>query len=254
VTGGFTPVPPHLWTVDRRARTLGFAGLRAYLDACYTHACHSLPQLANELGTSVWMVRAAMDAHCVVRLPGPEAKGRARQAASDRLAAARAAALGFPDIGAYLLDRYAERARPLPQLAGELGTGTRVVGRLLREHGVIRSQATAAQAAAGARARAAQAARHTAWRQARLAALGGLGSWPATCGCARSSRAGRSRGSGPSWARDAAGYEHNSTPSDSHRVGSQGEMGAQFAMRRQPTGSNRAPLQGHRHLSKLPAQ
>ncbi|HEY3036351.1 MAG TPA: hypothetical protein VGJ54_17050, partial [Streptosporangiaceae bacterium] len=54
-------------------------------------------QLTAELRTSVWMVRAAMDAHRVTRLPGPTAKGRARKAASDRHAAARAAALGFPN-------------------------------------------------------------------------------------------------------------------------------------------------------------
>jgi hypothetical protein len=169
VAGGFTPIPPHLWTLDRRARALGFAGLRDYLDARYAHAGCSLPQLAAELGT---VVRAAMDEYRVARLPGPTAKGRARKAASDRHAAERAAALGFPDTRAYLLDRYGTRAWPLPQLAAELGVGTRVVGRLLREHGVTRTRATAAQAAAGARGRALQAASHAARRQARLAALG----------------------------------------------------------------------------------
>jgi len=172
VTGGFTPVPPCLWVLDRRARVLGFAGLWAYLDARYAHACHSLSQLAAELGTSVWMVRAAMDSHRVARVAGSLAKGRARQAASDRHAAARAAALGFPDIRSYLLDRYVERAWPLPRLADELGTGRRVVTRLLRAHGVTRTRATVAQAAAGARARAVQAARHAERRRARVAALG----------------------------------------------------------------------------------
>jgi hypothetical protein len=172
VRGGFTPLLPQQWAVDRRARALGYAGLHGYLDARYTQAAHSLPQLAAELATSVWLVRAVMDAHRVPRLPGPDAKGRARQAASDQHAAERAAALGFPDTRAYLLDRYATRAWPLPQLAGELGTGIRVVRRLLGEHGVTRSQATAAQAAAGARGRALQAASHAARRRARLAELG----------------------------------------------------------------------------------
>jgi hypothetical protein len=158
--------------LDRRACALGYAGLRAYLDARYTTAAHSLPQLAGELGTSVWLVRAAMDAHRVRRLPGPRAKGRARRAASDRHATERAAALGFADVGAYLHDRYAERAWPLPRLAGELGTGRRVAARLLREHGITRSGATVAQAAAAARGRAALAARHAERRQARVAALG----------------------------------------------------------------------------------
>jgi len=71
VAGGFTPLPPHLWTLDQRARALGFAGLRAWLDARYTRACRSLPALAAELGASVWLVRAAMDAHRVARLPSP---------------------------------------------------------------------------------------------------------------------------------------------------------------------------------------
>jgi hypothetical protein len=113
-----------------------------------------------------------MDTHRVARLPGSLAKGRACQAASDRHVTARAAALGFPDVGAYLRGRYAEQAWPLPRLADELGTGRRVVGRLLREHGVTRTQATVAQAAAGARARAVQAARHAERRRATVAALG----------------------------------------------------------------------------------
>jgi hypothetical protein len=48
-----TPIPSHQWTLDRRAHDLGFGGLRAYLAVRYTHAAHSLPQLAAELGTSV---------------------------------------------------------------------------------------------------------------------------------------------------------------------------------------------------------
>jgi len=172
VTGGFTPLPPRLWALDRHARALGYTGLRAYLDARYAHAGCSLPRLAAELGTCVWLVRAAMDAHRVARLPGPEAKGRARKAASDRHATARAAALGFLDVDAYLHDRYVRRAWPLPRLAGELGTGRRVVARLLREHGVTPTRATAALAAAGSRGRAVQAARHAGRRQARVAALG----------------------------------------------------------------------------------
>jgi hypothetical protein len=47
-----------------------------------------------------------------------------------------------------------------------------VVARLLRQHGVTRTRATAAQAAAGARGRAAQLERHAARRRARVAALG----------------------------------------------------------------------------------
>ena len=66
-----------LWALDRRARALGFTDLGAYLDARYAHACQSLSQLAAELGTSVWMVRAAMDSHRVARVAGSLAKGRA---------------------------------------------------------------------------------------------------------------------------------------------------------------------------------
>jgi hypothetical protein len=169
VAGGFTPIPPRLWALDRRAHALGFPGLRAFLAARYAHAAHSLPQLAAELGTTVWLVRAAMDAHRVVRLADPLAKGRARKAASDRHAAERAAQLGFPNLRAYLHDRYARRAWPLPHLATELGSGRRVVGRLLRQHGITRPRATAAQAAAAARGRA----RH--WRPAKR--RGGWRGW-----------------------------------------------------------------------------
>jgi hypothetical protein len=153
VRGGFTPLPHHQWALDRRARALGFTGLGAYLDARYTHDAHSLSQLAAELGTTIWLVRAAMDVHRVRRLPGPKAKGRARQAASDWCAAERAAALGFSDLRVYLQDRCAGRAWPLPRLADELGCGIRVVQPLLREHEVTRTWATAAQAAAGRRRR-----------------------------------------------------------------------------------------------------
>jgi hypothetical protein len=158
VTGGFTPLPPRLWPLDRRARTLGFTDLGVYLDDRYARACCSLPALAAELATTMWLVRAAMDAHHMPRLPGPAAKGRARKAASNQHAAERAAALGFRDLGAYLRDRYAERAWPLPRLAEELGTGRRVAARLLRENEITRSRATAAQATAAARGRAMQAA------------------------------------------------------------------------------------------------
>jgi hypothetical protein len=199
VRGGFTPIPPHLWTLDRCARALGYPGLGAYFDGRYRHAAHSLPQLAAELGSSIWLVRAAMDAHRVPRFPGPEANGRARQAASDRHAAERAAELGFPDLCSYLLDRYAERAWPLPQLAGELGTGIRVLRRLLREHTVTRTQATAAQAEAGARGRALQAARHAAQRQARVVSLG-FGELAGYLLVRRVEQGWRSSGSQPSWA------------------------------------------------------
>jgi hypothetical protein len=35
-------------TLDRRARALGFAGLRAYLDARYTYACRSWPPSCHQ--------------------------------------------------------------------------------------------------------------------------------------------------------------------------------------------------------------
>ena len=87
VAGGFTPIPPRLWALDRRAHALGFPGLRAFLDARYAHAGCSLPALAADLRTSVWLVRAAMDAHRIPRLPGPQAKGRARKAVKQIAAA-----------------------------------------------------------------------------------------------------------------------------------------------------------------------
>jgi hypothetical protein len=49
VTSGFTPIPPHKWTLDRRASALGFPGLRAYLDARYTHAARQGPAFSRNV-------------------------------------------------------------------------------------------------------------------------------------------------------------------------------------------------------------
>jgi hypothetical protein len=103
----FYPVNPGMHVAvasTQRAEALGgSASERSCRSASTQHGGRSglcsLPQLAAELGTSAWMVRAAMDAHRIPRLPGQLAKGRARKAASNRYAAERAAQLGFPVLG-----------------------------------------------------------------------------------------------------------------------------------------------------------
>jgi len=129
---------PRWRALAQRVRALGFAGLPAYLAARYQDGC-SLAEVAAELGTSTWTVAVAMNACGVAREPAPEARGRSRRARIDRHLAARVAALGFADVGAWLADRHARRGWSIPRLAGELGVGRRVVTRVLAERQVTRT-------------------------------------------------------------------------------------------------------------------
>ncbi|HEV8649652.1 MAG TPA: hypothetical protein VG276_09670 [Actinomycetes bacterium] len=142
---------PRWRALAQRVGALGFADLPAYLAARYAQDGCSLAGLAAELGTSTHTVAGAMDACGVAREPAPRARGRARRAASDRRLAARVAALGFADVGAYLADRDVGRGWSIPRLAGELGVGRRVVRRVLAEQQVPRTRITAAGLAAVAR-------------------------------------------------------------------------------------------------------
>jgi len=158
--------------LEDRARTLGFADLAAYLTDRYLDHEHSLVAIARDLGVTIHVVRGLRDALGIGSHGGVRARGRARQAASDQRAAARAAELGFGSLRAYLTDRYTDQAWAIPQLAAELGVGERVVKRLLPGMGVRRVRATAAIAAAAERGRARKAELVAERRQARLTALG----------------------------------------------------------------------------------
>jgi hypothetical protein len=136
--GGFVVEAPRWRALARRVRALGFDDLGAYLAARYAQDRGSLAELAAELATSTHTVAGAMDAFGVARASAPAARGRSRRAASDRRVAARVAALGFADVGAWLADRDA-CGWSIGRLAGELGVGRRVVTRVLAERRVARS-------------------------------------------------------------------------------------------------------------------
>jgi hypothetical protein len=158
--------------VQQCPRTLGYSDLASYLTDRYLHKEHSLPAIADELGVTIHVVRGLRDAFGIGSHGGVRARGRARQAASDQRATARAAELGFTDLRAYLTDRYTQRAWTIPQVAAESRVGERVVKRLLGSMEVRRVQATALVAAAAERGRAREAELVRVRRQARLAALG----------------------------------------------------------------------------------
>jgi len=138
LSGGFAVDVPRWRALARRVRALGVAGLGAYLAARYAQDGGSLAAVAAELATSTHTIGAVLDACGVARERGPAARGRSRRAATDRLVAARVAALGFADVGAWLADRDA-RGWSIPRLGAELGVGRRVVRRVLGEWQVTRS-------------------------------------------------------------------------------------------------------------------
>jgi hypothetical protein len=89
-------------------------------------------------------------------------------------AAARVAALGFPSVRAYLVDRLAAQVWTLAQVAAELGAAAATLRRLLDQHGIRRVAPTRRQRAAAAAARGPQQETRAVEqrRQARLAELG----------------------------------------------------------------------------------
>jgi hypothetical protein len=158
--------------LQARARELGFTCLAGYLADRYVQREHSLRRIAHELGTTIHVVRGLRDRLQIRSHGGIRARGRSRQAANDRHAAARAVELGFTTLRDYLSDRYTTRAWTIPQLAGELGVGKHVVQRLLRTLMVARTRAPVSIAAAAARGRARSAELVARRRQDRLAELG----------------------------------------------------------------------------------
>jgi AraC-like DNA-binding protein len=150
---------------------LGFEDLHGYLQA-RCDAGSSVPQLAAELGLSDWQVQAALMRLGVRLAPRPQRLAAQRRRHTEERIAARVAALGFADVGAYLLDRVVERAWLLAEVATELAAHRLTVRRLLDRHGIRRVRRTPAERAAAESGRRVQAVGWQARRAARLAELG----------------------------------------------------------------------------------
>jgi len=157
--------------LEERARVLRFGNLRAYLQArCDTGS--SISRIASELRVSDWQVQAALSRLAVRLGPRPQRlAGQRRRYTKERIAA-RVAALGFPEVRAYLADRVVERAWLLAEVAAELGAHRVTVRRLLDRHGIRRLRRTPAERAAAEAGRRVQAVGWQAQRAARLAELG----------------------------------------------------------------------------------
>jgi len=157
--------------LEERARWHGFEDLRGYLQArCDTG--HSVPRIAAELEVRDWQVGAAL-ARLGVRLaPRQQRLAQQRRRYTEQRIAARVAALGFADVGAYLADRVMQRRWLLVEVAAELAAHRLTVRRLLERHGIRRIGRTPRERAASDDGRRVQAVGWQARRAARLAELG----------------------------------------------------------------------------------
>jgi len=157
--------------LQEHAGALGFDDLRAYLQArCDTGS--SIPRIAEELGVSDWQVSAALARSGVRLAPRPQRLAQQRRRYTQERIAARVAALGFTDVGAYLVDRVVQRGWLLAEVAAELAAHRVTVRRLLDRHEIRRVRRTPAERAASASGRSVQAVSWQARRAARLAELG----------------------------------------------------------------------------------
>jgi hypothetical protein len=129
--------------LKEQAGALGFEDLGAYLwTRC--DAGHSIPRIAAELGVREWQVQAALSRLAVRLAPRPQRLAQQRRRYTEERIAARVAALGFAEVGAYLADRVLERAWLLAEVAAHRLT----VRRLLDRHGIRRVRRTPAERAA----------------------------------------------------------------------------------------------------------
>jgi hypothetical protein len=157
--------------LEERVALLGFEDLRGYLQARCDAGC-SVPRIATELGVGDWQVQAAL-ARLGVRLaPRRQRLAAQRRRYTEQRIAARVAALGFTDVGAYLADRVVERECLLAEVAAELGAHRLTVRRLLDRYGIRRVRRTAMERSASEPGRRVQAVGWQGRRAARLAELG----------------------------------------------------------------------------------
>jgi hypothetical protein len=150
---------------------LGFEDLHGYLQA-RCDAGHSIPRIATELGVRDWQVQAALARLAVPLAPRTQRLAAQRRRYTEERIAARVAALGFTDVGAYLVDRVVEQAWLVAEVAAELAAHRLTVRRLLERHGIRRVRRTPAQRAASDAGRRRQSVGWQARRATRLTELG----------------------------------------------------------------------------------
>jgi hypothetical protein len=169
--GGFAADGGRGRHLNQRARVLGFDSLRTYLQA-RCDAGSSIPRIATELGVCDWQVQAALARQGVRLAPRPQRLAAQRRRHTEERVAARVAALGFPDVEAYLTDRVVEQGWLLAEVAVEVGAHRVTVRRLLDRYGIRRVRRTPSERAAADEGRRVQAVGWQARRAARLAELG----------------------------------------------------------------------------------
>ena len=144
--------------------------------------------------TTTTVVRHLLDTAGLTPSPRQVTAARRRRSSTDQHLAARAAALGFATLRAYLADRAITRRWPTTSIAGELGVHPATVRDRLDQQGLPRQRATRRPHQATARQTECWAAK----RQARLAGLG-FASVEGYLGCGGSGRAGRFAACSPSY-------------------------------------------------------
>jgi hypothetical protein len=147
LNGGFTVIDSQQRHLAQQARRLGFADVRACLQALLDDGW-SIPQLATHLDITQPAIRDAIEDSHVRQLPRRERLARQRQRAAQQRAATRIAELGFESVRDYLADRLVAKAWTLAQVRGELGAASPTLRRLLDHHQVRRVAPTRRQRAA----------------------------------------------------------------------------------------------------------
>jgi hypothetical protein len=174
IKGGFCVDGRRHRHLDQQARRLGFADLRACLQALLDDGW-SVPQLAAHLTTTQAAIRRAITDHR--QPPRRQQLARQRQRAAQQRAAARVAELGYDGVRAYLVDRLVTQAWTMAEVVAQLGAAPITLRRLLDHYGIrrvapTRRQRAAAAAARGPKQQARAVQQHC---QARLAELGFAG-------------------------------------------------------------------------------
>jgi hypothetical protein len=106
---GFRVDGGHHHQLDQQARRLGFADLRACLQALLDDGW-SISQLASQLATTQAAVRRAIQDHHVRQPPCHDRLARQRQRVAQQRIAARVGELGFAGVRAYLVGRLVTQA------------------------------------------------------------------------------------------------------------------------------------------------
>jgi lambda repressor-like predicted transcriptional regulator len=173
LSGGFTVTDSQQRHLQQQAVHLGFADLRACLQALLDDGW-SIPQLATHLTTTQAVVRRAITDHHVPQPSRRQQLARQRQRAARQRACDRIAKLGFDSMRAYLVERLVTKAWTLRQVEAELGAAPATLRRLLDHHQVRRVALTRRQRAAATAVigPATQARAVQQRRQARLTELG----------------------------------------------------------------------------------